>query len=53
MEKPEYIIVQWNRIKEFQDKVNDKIKEGYKPLGGVCFNSWYYQAMILDKGQKP
>ncbi len=49
----EYIILKGdNSISELRKKVNEKIKEGYKPIGGIAvavdpdFNHEYCQAMI-------
>jgi hypothetical protein len=37
-------------LKEIEAKVNDLIKEGWKPQGGICYSSGhYFQAMIKEK----
>lgn len=51
---PIYIVVESDLLYELSVKVNDKLKEGYKPQGGIavcCSNNphgaprKYYQAM--------
>jgi len=55
-----YIVCTSNTIDEFIERVNGKIKNGYKPVGGMvtgCFHagpvssSEYYQAMIKEENQ--
>jgi hypothetical protein len=56
--KPIYIVVCAEALLcEIESKVNEKLKEGYMPLGGVWhtrvdshgLNTWHwYQAMILS-----
>lgn len=49
---------EWKMREELERKVNEKINEGWKPIGGVTmaignigFNEYYYyaQAMIKEK----
>ncbi|WP_375605650.1 hypothetical protein [Flavobacterium davisii] len=48
MEK--YILVKHHQEHVFIELVNQKIKEGYMPLGGVAVKSIdFYQAMILKE----
>ena len=45
-----YIILSIRWEHKMQEAVNEKIKEGYLPLGGLCYNSSqmiFYQAMLL------
>lgn len=49
-----YIIVKGDTIHDLEFKVENKIKEKYLPIGGVCSvqkkgstYSWFYQAMVL------
>jgi len=46
-----YIIVSSQMFNDFEKEVNDKIKEGYIPLGGVSspVRDKYAQAMILSE----
>jgi hypothetical protein len=47
MEK--YILVEHQNNKTFTELVNQKIAEGYVPLGGVAvYGNFYIQAMILN-----
>jgi hypothetical protein len=48
MEK--YILVEHQNNKKFTELVNQKITEGYLPLGGVAvYGNFYIQAMILKE----
>jgi len=47
----EYIVVGTTKQSEFEKRVNDLIKQGWKPQGGIFIvidnNGWiYYQAMV-------
>lgn len=46
-----YIIIEAHGLVKFEIEVNDKIKQGYTPLGGVeCpVRDLYVQAMIKSK----
>jgi hypothetical protein len=45
-----YIIVTADNVKELAEKVNEKIEEGYVPIGGPLLGmyAWYHQAMIKE-----
>ena len=49
----DYILVGWYYEDEFLEMVNEKIKEGYTPIGGVAIKEHpgyaFYQAMIKEK----
>ena len=41
------------RITKFHEKVNEKIKKGWMPQGGICYarttkEAWLIQAMIKE-----
>ena len=45
-----YIIISGQSTELLSGKVNERILDGYKPLGGICYNSIfdiYSQAMCL------
>lgn len=48
-----YIIVRSPNARHLEELVNDKMKEGYRPNGGLCIGSdsthavIYVQAMVL------
>lgn len=52
----EYILVEAsldafskNRTKSLVEKVNEKINEGWKPMGGICIDGLsLYQAMVKE-----
>jgi hypothetical protein len=45
----EYTIIQDNNLHNFIIKVNEAIKEGWTPVGGVAFGGFIYsQAMIRN-----
>lgn len=51
-DKLDYIVIQYSNITELVDKVNEKMKEGYVPVGGIAVVPWgshysYTQSMIL------
>lgn len=52
-EKPDYIVISNNTKKSLAETVNEKMKEGYVPCGGISLGVWkyslpsYIQAMIL------
>jgi hypothetical protein len=46
-ELPKYICIGARNIEQFNEKVNEKILEGYAPIGGVAYyESVYCQALI-------
>ena len=46
MEK--YIVVEHHVLRVFTEIVNQKINEGYTPIGGIALKSVsFYQAMVL------
>ena len=50
----EYIILSDSDFKELERKVNEKIKEGWQPIGGIDSNVFeggleYLQAMIFKR----
>ena len=48
MEK--YILVEHHNNTTFKELVNQKIAEGYVPLGGIAvYSNFYIQAMILKE----
>jgi hypothetical protein len=46
----EYSVIKTNLLKSLIKKVNEAIKEGWKPLGGVCLDVGYgfAQAMVRE-----
>ena len=58
--KKNYIIIEVNNTTELEVSINQKIKEGYEPVGGISFcgldssGSDYYvvQAMILNSAHR-
>ncbi len=46
----EYSVIKTNLLKSLVKKVNEAIKEGWKPLGGVCLDVGYgfAQAMVRE-----
>jgi len=48
-----YLVVEAQSAEELQQKVQEFMKEGWEPLGGLAvanngsLNWWYYQAMLL------
>ena len=46
----EYIVVQRTHVFDLVKEVNERIEEGYKPLGGVCVTSTglYIQALMKE-----
>jgi len=50
----EYIILSDSNLKKLERKVNEKIKKGWQPIGGIDSNVLdggleYLQAMIIKK----
>ena len=45
--------IEWHILAEgLESLVNDKIRQGWKPLGGLCYNpvsSLYLQALIKEE----
>lgn len=41
-----YIILRSHDSNCLAKMVNDKIQEGFEPLGGVAYGDWYAQAMV-------
>ena len=46
----EYSVIKTNLLKSLIKKVNEAIREGWKPLGGVCMDVGYgfAQAMVRE-----
>jgi len=46
----EYSVIKTNLLKSLIKKVNEAIKQGWKPLGGVCGDAGYgyAQAMVRE-----
>lgn len=50
---PKYIVVRSPDARHFEELVNQKMTEGYRPIGGLCLGSdrthdtIYCQAMML------
>lgn len=48
-----YDIIEEMKINHFKKVINNYIKKGWQPLGGINFDSgFYYQVMILYKNTK-
>lgn len=46
----QYIVVYGESVQVFEDKVNAKLKEGWKPQGGLTFTSgFFYQALVKEQ----
>ena len=51
--KLKYEVIHAMQLADFEEQVNEKIKEGWEPIGGVCVDSphnlpiTFLQAMIL------
>ena len=44
-----YIVLRDEYLNNLVDEVNKKIKDGWKPQGGICVRiRYYYQAMIKE-----
>jgi len=43
-----YIIVEANATDELEVLVNEKIDQGYTPIGGVESDINFYQSMVLE-----
>lgn len=45
----QYIVIYGESLKSFEEKVNEKLAEGWKPQGGLTFTSgFFYQAMLKE-----
>ena len=50
-----YVVVQECYFDSLESSVNEHIRKGYRPIGGITIEQsnsglhYYYQAMILDK----
>lgn len=48
-EGPDYIIVSGDSATGLSTKVKSRLREGYKPAGGVAFvNGFFYQAVVKE-----
>jgi hypothetical protein len=53
----EYRICEANSVAKLQEQVNQLIREGWRPVGGIAAAKpwrsdwWYYQAMLLDRSR--
>ena len=46
----EYIAIQRLNLLDLVAEINERIRQGYKPLGGICLSdNVYIQAMIKEK----
>ncbi|KGG87703.1 hypothetical protein P245_19825 [Comamonas thiooxydans] len=46
-----YAVIEEPKLQVLIDKVNKAIKEGWRPLGGISYqsaNNWYLQALVRD-----
>lgn len=59
-ERMRYAIIRYVEIEELVSMVNEKITEGWKPLGGIaiaergeenCISFLYVQAMVLNEAK--
>ena len=48
----EYRVIKTNLLKSLVKKVNEAIKEGWKPLGGVCLDVGYGFAQAMTREVK-
>ena len=48
----EYSVIKTNLLKSLIKKVNEAIKEGWKPLGGVCLDVGYGFAQAMTREVK-
>ena len=48
-----YIVIEKAFLDELVAEVNERIEEGYKPLGGICRSNGigYVQAMIKEENK--
>jgi membrane protease subunit (stomatin/prohibitin family) len=46
-----YVLVVGSSALELAKKVNEMIKEGWKPIGGVAVDNVCYQAMIKEQSK--
>lgn len=47
-----YKVIEEPRLQVLVEKVNQAIKEGWRPLGGISYqsaNMWYLQALVRDR----
>ena len=48
----EYSVIKTNLLKSLIKKVNEAIKEGWRPLGGVCVDVGYGFAQAMTRDAK-
>ena len=48
----EYSVIKTNLLKSLIKKVNEAIKEGWRPLGGVCLDVGYGFAQAMTREVK-